>query len=600
MTARRYINLCFALILIITVRCARQSAPQGGPRDEDPPVVVKSDPPNGTVNFSGNSFEVTFNEYVLLDNVLQKLQISPPLKEQPSVNTRGKSVLVEFDEGLNENVTYSFYFQDAIKDLNEGNAFENFQYVFSTGATLDSLSVTGKIYDAYSLNPGDELFVMLYSDHHDTIPRTTMPNYITRAAKDGSFRIDNISGGTYSIYGLTDMNNNKMYDLPNEIFAFIDSTITITASNNFIPEKPDTLLSGSDSARYERIPGAEYELFFFTAGNRIQYLTSSDRSFPYLLRFAFAKPVDSASFDIGFPEYPDAQFLTQVNPERDTFRIWLTDSTLYNNPGIISLLTYPKTDSTGSISLTTDTIILRFIAPRPSRGRSEPEAEKLSFKTNLSARAEHKPGQTIYYQFDTPVVSPDTSGIKLFLSKDTILIKQPLNIYADSVIHNRYYLEADFVSGNSYLLSVDRKAFSDIYGHTMDSTAVRFKVANSDKYGAFTINLSGFNGNLIIHLLKPDEKVVRERKITLPRDSKIRFDYLDKGQYLLKAIFDLDGNGKWTTGDYDEHRQPEPVTYYPEKIDIKVNWELEEDWEIAGLRKKSEAVRPTSGTSGRR
>jgi len=162
MTSGRYIIYLTILILFISAGCAKQSTPTGGPRDEDPPVVVREEPPNGTTFFNGNSFEVTFDEFIVLDNVQQKLLVSPPLQEQPEIKIRRKTLHVEFEEELNEDMTYTFYFQDAIKDLNESNAYDNFQYVFSTGATLDSLSVTGNIYNAFDLNPGQEILVMLF------------------------------------------------------------------------------------------------------------------------------------------------------------------------------------------------------------------------------------------------------------------------------------------------------------------------------------------------------------------------------------------------------------------------------------------------------
>ena len=160
----RYGNLLVSttlLYLIIAGSCAKisSSGPTGGPQDETPPVVLNSEPENGSVNFSGKVFEITFDEYFILADVNQKMLVSPPLEERPEIKVRGKKMEVTFEEELRENVTYNFYFQDAIQDLNENNPLQNFQYVFSTGPVLDSLSITGYIYDATNLDPGNEVFI---------------------------------------------------------------------------------------------------------------------------------------------------------------------------------------------------------------------------------------------------------------------------------------------------------------------------------------------------------------------------------------------------------------------------------------------------------
>ncbi len=45
---------------------------------------------------------------------------------------------------------------------------------------------------------------------------------------------------------------------------------------------------------------------------------------------------------------------------------------------------------------------------------------------------------------------------------------------------------------------------------------------------------------------------------------------------------DTDGNGEWTTGLLDSI-QPEEVAYYPKKIELKRNWDIEQDWDIYEL-----------------
>lgn len=587
-------GLLIILFLVALSACAKQSSPSGGPKDEDPPIVVKSLPESGTVNFREKSFEITFNEYFVLASIDQKLLISPPLSVKPLIKTKNKTLMVSFEEELRDSVTYTFYFQDAIRDLNESNPIENFQYVFSTGSYLDSLSVTGTINNAENLEPGEEIFILLYQGESDTLPRTTIPAYITRAAADGRFRIDNIAGGRYSIYGLKDANNNKKYDMADEAFAFSDSLILLEPENNFIPKMPDTLKTAADSAAYLRIPGKEYALYFFTATPKLQYLKGTDREPGYRLRFNFAMPVDSGKFEIGFPEQPDTPFFIEPSAGRDTFLVWLTDSLFYKQQLISARLVYPATDSTGQISPFVDTIDMRYIEPRPVRGATRINTNKLKVVTNASSRKGLSPVEKVRFSFETPVEKPDTSRITLYQLKDTLLIKKDYTLARDTMYNNRFVLDGKFVVDSSYLLITDRGAFSDIYSHENDSVSYRFKIRNSESFGSLGVILSGYRGDIILQLLSNDEKIIESRKFALTGTRTERYPYLEPADYRLKVIYDLDGDGKWTTGDFDAGRQAEPVAYYPQVLNIKVLWTVEQEWELKGLREKGDDLKKSS------
>ncbi len=68
----------------------------------------------------------------------------------------------------------------------------NYQFVFSTGPFIDSLSVTGNVYSALNLDPPENTMVLLYSQLDDSSVVKQIPDYITRAESNGEFRIDNV------------------------------------------------------------------------------------------------------------------------------------------------------------------------------------------------------------------------------------------------------------------------------------------------------------------------------------------------------------------------------------------------------------------------
>jgi len=126
---RRYISGRLGmtvLVMFFILSCAKISSPTGGPKDLDPPVILKSQPENGSVNFTGQSFMITFDEYVILDKITEKFMVSPPVKTKPVVRLKGKNLLVSWEDKLADSTTYTFYFQDAIRDNNENNPIQNF------------------------------------------------------------------------------------------------------------------------------------------------------------------------------------------------------------------------------------------------------------------------------------------------------------------------------------------------------------------------------------------------------------------------------------------------------------------------------------------
>lgn len=585
----------------LMLSCAKQNnaGPSGGPEDETPPVVIEAIPANKTINFSEKSFEITFDEYFVLDNIGQKLMVSPPLDKKPEISTRGKRLTVRFDELLRDSITYTFYFMDAVRDLNEGNAIENFQYVFSTGPTLDSLSVTGTIYNARTLDSGEEIFVSLYSNLNDTAPRTVLPDYITRAGTDGKFRINNISEGEYAIYGLIDLNNNKIYDLIDETFAFIDSTITLNSINNFIPEMPDSLATAADSASYLSIPGNEYRLFHFTGQSKDQYLSTTARDKAYKLMFVFKQPLDSGQFAIDFIDSIDVRHRIEPLSGRDTILVWILDSAAYRQQSLSLSADFPETDSSGSIAIITDTITFRYFEPGPQRGKKQEATNKLVVRNNIIGRAGFKPGNNILFYFDTPLAEPDTSLIDLFIMSDTIMVPLSYTLLKDSASSSKLILKHRFLEDSSYVLVYDKSAFTDIFGNSSDSTSISFKVNSRESYGSLKMLLSGYTGNIILQLIDSRDQLVNEKHILIEESTEVYYPLLDKGEYRVKVIYDLDGNGKWSTGDYDIKRQPEPVSFYPNLIDIKVQWDLVQEWEINEFNFKPDQMRKITKPSGR-
>jgi hypothetical protein len=614
MIARLFLNS--ALIFIIAA-CAKVSLPSGGIRDRIPPVVIKSVPLNGARNFKGKKLEIEFNEYLTLDNINEKFMVSPPMKRKPRVFLKGKNIEVEFNEKLKDSTTYTFYFQDAIKDLNEGNILQNYKFVFSTGPVIDSLSVTGNIYNAFNLEVPEKSEVLMYRELADSAVVKHLPQYISKVDQNGYFRIDNVRPGTYRLYGLKDGDNSKNYNLPDEEFAFTDSTVVVTSERNYIPPpviKKDTVIvkkavtkapQPAKKGVYKNAAGTkdttnvkkraakiieppllfgEHRLYQFAAQKKAHYLTSSKRDLKYLFTYILSLPPDTMKFDFSIIGADSKTYFTEPNRNRDTLKVWLTDSALYSQALIKSIVKYPFTDTLGKTGYKQDTIPMRFLQPHAPR---LVKVKRTSFTIENNIQSGFlKPGQTIYFKSRTPFRQPDTSRIKLYELVQASRRKMPYSLIRDSTTLCRYYLKTKLEEKKKYLLVADSASFANIYNEHSDSLGIKFSIKDPESYSKLTLDIKNYVGDRIIQLLDKSEKLIAQTY--MKKDGKIIFPLLDPGVYRLRVIYDLNGDGKWTTGDFTTHKQPEPVSYFPgpdskytPELELKTGWDLDQEWDIS-------------------
>jgi len=612
MRKRMIIRLFLISALIVAAgSCAKISAPSGGRRDKTPPVVIKSTPLNLTKNFKGKKIEVDFDEYVVLDNINDKFMVSPPMKKKPRVVTRGKGVVIEFDEKLKDSTTYTFYFLDAIRDLNEGNILQNFQFVISTGPVIDSLSVTGNIYNANNLEVPEKTQVSLYRELADSAVEKHLPEYITRLDPTGYFRIDNIRPGIYKLFGLKDADNSKTYNSPDEEFAFMDSTILINSQKNYIPPpvipkdtvpekkttgKNKTVVKDTTTVKKAPVPDliGDYRLFLFKANKKLHYLMSSKRDLKYHFTYILSLPPDSMNFEFSIPGTDKSSYFEEPNYNRDTLMVWLTDSSLYSKPLINTNIKYPFTDSLGVVGYKLDTVAMRFATPRVSKAPSKAKKKGLAIESNIQS-GNLKPGQTIVFKSKTPFAQPDTTHIRMYDITQTTKKSIPYQFAKDSLLSTKYYLKSKVELGKKYFFLADSASWGDIYGMRTDSIGIKFAIKDPESYGKITFTIKNYVGPRIIQLLDKSEKLIAQ--VPMKEDGKVTFNLLEVGIYRARVIYDLNGDGKWTTGDFSKHRQPEPVSYYYQELDLKPGWVLTEQlWDISVKNFKDPKLREPKKT----
>ncbi len=224
--AAAYLVIYF--FLAAGIGCAQMGAPTGGPRDTIPPVLLSAVPELSTTNFKGDKITLTFNEYINVKDVQKNVLVSPYPTTFPIIDYKLKTVTVKLKDTLLSNTTYAINFGNAITDNNEGNPYVEFTYVFSTGKTIDSLTLSGSVYMAETGKPDSTLMVLLYRNANDSSVQQKKPDYMARVSSSGHFHFTNLSAGQYRLYALNDKDGGKTYNSPTEAFAFLNEDIIIS------------------------------------------------------------------------------------------------------------------------------------------------------------------------------------------------------------------------------------------------------------------------------------------------------------------------------------------------------------------------------------
>ncbi|HBS85650.1 MAG: hypothetical protein A2W91_14195 [Bacteroidetes bacterium GWF2_38_335] len=565
-----------------TIGCANVGELTGGQTDSEPPLVVKTSPENRSVGFTDRKIILEFNEYVRLNSATQKLMVSPPLKQQPEIKVRGKSVVITINDTLKSDMTYNFDFGDGIADNTEGNPLTDFNYVFSTGTRIDSMQIAGKVEDAFSKKPSADILVMLYKSNQEIDFLKSKPDYVCRTNKEGLFRVKNINDGEYKIFALNDANSNMLFDQPAEEIAFLDSMLITSVTSEI---KTDTLhndSTGIDSLvtrRMIKYSPDNITLNLFAEDNLKQFISKEERKQPYRLDLLMNKPLKGkANFEFRGISTSIEDYMVEEYKVKDSVTIWITDSTIYKEDSIYLLVTIPDVDSLEKTIQIKDTLLFSYKKPIDKRKKDEKNNTKVLLAEAVTKGGILHPKRDFIVSFGTPIMSFNKKAIHLFMRQDTSKIEIPFDMKRDTFYLRKYHISAKWEEGSEYTILLDSGAVKDYYGMACDSTVFSFSTYTADKYGSLIMTLKKVKSPLVVQLLNSKGDIQRET-VTL-KDKKLKFNGLMPGEYRVRVIYDNNKNRKWDTGKYIFKRQPEKVQYFEKTISVKENWEIDEDWEL--------------------
>lgn len=580
-----------AVSLLILYACANPGTPTGGPIDTTPPVVIGSTPIANALNNKKTKIIINFDEYIKLDKPNEKVVVSPPQIQQPEIKTNGKRISVNLLDSLKPNTTYTIDFSDAIQDNNEGNPMGDYAFTFSTGTAIDTMEVSGTVLNAADLEPIKGILVGLHANLQDSAFVKSPFDRVARTDSRGHFVIKGIAPGKYHIYALADADQNFFFSQKSEQCAFSDQIIAPTSDQQM---RQDT--TWIDSLTVDTIVPKKYTHFMpdniilraFKEEMNRQSLKKKERLVPQKFTLTFSAPNKELPKMKGLNFNEKDAFIIQANEKKDSIIYWVKDSVNYKKDTLSLSLSYLYSDSLNNLVPRTDTLNLiskqktltKQVEQKKKKKKDEvPKIEPLPME-------KHIPGDMdvydyIYFDFEEPIRSINKNAIHLKEKVDSTYKDIPYQFERDSVNMLRYNLYYNWIPEKQYSIEVDSAAFVGQYGLVSDKIKQDFKVKALKEYGDIYFNVSGtVSPKAFVELLDATGKVVRKIPV---RNGRASFYFLAAGKYGARLVNDTNGNGVWDTGDYAKKLQPEEVFYYPQIIELKVMWKMEQNWNVNSI-----------------
>lgn len=601
-------SLYYIFIIIaaaVMYSCANIGNPSGGPIDKTPPIFMRSNPTPNAVNVKDRKIEIFFDEIVTLKDPSTKIIVSPAQTEMPRMSALGRKVTVELVDSLLPNTTYTIDFSNSIQDNNEGNAIDNFAFAFSTGSVIDSMRVSGYVLDSRTLEPMQSVVVGLQSNLADSAFHKEKLQRVALTNDRGQFTIRNVSPGSYHIFALKDLDRDYKFGNPTEDIAFLDSIIVPSIGTR---EAADTVYN--DLNEIDTIMRATRPAYFpndillsmFNEDRKSQYLANNLRvdSTRISLTFAAASDTLPSLSIVGRNDVPDQWYTLERSQTNDTLTYWIRPPHLVSADTLMVATTYLRTDTASNLSWGTDTLKFTFQRQKAKKKKKNEETDSLEQIRFMELHPLANGTQEVYapllLQTGTPIerYSREAFHLQRKLQNDTIFYPAEIKSIAlrDSTLSRRdLMLKVDWEPGAAYTLAVDSLAMTDIYGLQTKPLKVDFNVRKMEEYGNIVFNITAVRDSAIVELLDGTEKIVLRAPVKNHRAELLN---LLPGKYYARLFIDRNGNGKYDTGNYDMHLQPEETVYYPGAINLKKNWDVEQTWDIYATpidKQKPEAIK---------
>ena len=574
---------------LLLAACASIGRPEGGPRDMTPPVMVSSTPAPGSVNVSNGRIDIVFDENITLDDPMNKIVVSPPQKKQAQISSNGRRVRITLRDTLRDSTTYTVDLADAVRDLNEGNILDGLAIDFSTGPSIDTLMISGIVFEGRTLEPAQGMIVGVYSTPVADTALTTLPmERITKTNALGRFTIRNLKPGSYRVFAINDLNHDFHWDRSEDI-AFLDrdispSTMAIEVTDTFTDAAGNDSLVTRAATRF--LPD-DILLTWFNENYKPLYLVKHERPDARRLTLEMSTRSDSLPQltllnTVRAGARLDREAVLQSSPGLDSLTYWLRDTTLIGSDTLKIAARYLHTDTLDNITFTTDTLTfaLRQAKKKKKRDEETDSVPKLEFvNIGISSRQPQDLNIPLLFETSAPTASIDSAGFRIEELVDSIWVPVAAKIPSppDSLQPMKLLTEMTWKPKTKYRVTIDSLAVTDIYGNHNRPFVQEVSTHAIEDYAALFFNIGDLGPDSAIVELLSSDKPVRLEPV---RNGVATFEYVTPGAYYARLFIDRNHNGRWDTGSVADTVQPEDVFYFSKKLNLKKNWDVEQQWNI--------------------
>ncbi|MBI5324844.1 MAG: Ig-like domain-containing protein [Ignavibacteriae bacterium] len=545
----------FIILIFIISGCANPQAPSGGPPDKTPPIITEQEPAKGTLNFSGKAVTINFNKYMDKNKVNENVFISPDVPF--SLDWSGKELEIEFTDTLSANTTYSLTLGTEYTDLHQNKPAEAFSMIFSTGNTLDSGIIKGRLYD----KEPSGVFIFCYKIdgiNPDTLnPTHTKPYSRIQVGTSGNFEFHALKDGLYRLIAVRDKFKDGIYDNGMDDFGACGWDINLRQdSSEYISMKIGPaidqiapILNGAEAISNRRI----------------------------LLEFS--EPIDTLSID--------------------TTLFIISDSLNRLNTGIISAnistkgANYIELLSNNELDTATKWFVKVKTGIKDTVGNSIPDTNNKSYfysideKDTLLPKIIYSPfkdstfsinpEQTFDFIFNCAIERNIADKIRIHMPEGSKDI--PFDLTWKDGNHISVKPKQVLVSDNWYTLTFDLSGIKSTNGYIMkDSTLkLRFKTKDIRSFGGITGTIKGNelkNEKYIINLISKDK--IQYYTSQIENDGKWEFKNIPPGFYTLEVYVDKDNSGKHSFGKPFPFIYSEKFYVFEKEYEIKPRWKVED------------------------
>ncbi|MCC9017458.1 Ig-like domain-containing protein [Flavobacterium lipolyticum] len=522
------------LLIFFMLSCAKRGSITGGLKDTLAPVLKYSSPKNFSTNFKGNEIILGFDEYVKLKNLNKQLIISPPMKHEPLIlpTTASKVITIKIKDTLQPNTTYSFNFGQSIADNNEGNSINQFKYVFSTGSSIDSLSISGQIKDAYEKNVDNFVSVMLYEvndTYKDSLIYKQSPRYITNTLDSlRTFKLENLKAGKYLLMALKDKGNNNRYNPKDDKIGFIKHYITVPNDTVFELELFKEVLP------FKAVKPVQ------ASGNRL-YLPYEGKQ-----NFKLSKPKVVLKHG-----NETMETIVTAFPKKDSLQIWYkplkakADSLAVE----VSKEKYNKRFSVKIKDQKKDTLNITAV-----------QNGTINFRDRFTLESA------------TPLVKFDKSKIRL-VNKDSTAVDFTTEY---DEFEQKLYVDFKKEPVEKYSITFFPGALTDFYEKSNDTLAIKLSTKEPADYGNLVLNLKNVKRfPIIVEATNAKGDVVYASDYSEGK-TKMEFNLLVPDKFTIRIIYDDNKNRIYDSGDFLNKKYAEEVFYYQTAVDVRTNWDVDQ------------------------